>query len=102
LGVTSADDNRLPLDRLSDAYRVSENEFLALVRAGAERSRVCVGARAVAEAAKVWNAEAYAQFFRSQSGQPRTDDDPGNLDWISEVSEALAGLWNDLAEAYSP
>jgi hypothetical protein len=80
---------------LGDEYKLVEKEFLALVRSRAERLHLAEAAEAVAVAAHAWNLEAYRQYRRPSSGEAQE-----SLDWLTERTEVLSGLWVDLAAAY--
>lgn len=81
------------LERLSDDYELAESAFTEAVRADADRPSLAVAARAVAEAASRFNAEAYKSF---RSGEEAWMP----LDHLTERTEVLAELWLDLATAY--
>jgi hypothetical protein len=82
------------LDELSDDYESAETQFLAAVRDNADRSQLAVKARAVATAANLFNAEAHRRFH---SG---VEDAWMPLDQLTERTEVLADLWEDIARAY--
>ncbi|MFG1620574.1 hypothetical protein [Kribbella sp. NPDC049227] len=82
------------LDLLSDDYESAEMQFLRAVRDNADRAQLAVKARAVATAADGFNAEAYRRFH---SG---VEDAWMSLDQLTERTEVLAELWQDIASAY--
>jgi hypothetical protein len=82
------------LDRRSDDYESAERHFLAAVRDSANRPQLAVRARSVATAAHEFNAEAYRRYH---SG---AEDAWMPLDQLTERTEVLADLWNDIATAY--
>jgi hypothetical protein len=82
------------LDLLSDDYEHAELQFLVAVRDNLDRSQLGVKARAVATAAHLFNAEAYR---RLHSGR---EDAWMPLDQLTERTEVLADLWEDIASAY--
>ena len=82
------------LERLSDEYERAELAFIESVRAGGERGALARAARAVANAASQFNAEAYKSLH---SG---VEDAWMPLDHMTERTEVLKELWLDLATAY--
>jgi hypothetical protein len=82
------------LERLSDEYELAESAFMDAVRAEADRGSLAAAARAVANAASQFNAEAYKSLH---SG---VEDAWMPLDHLTERTEILAKLWLDLATAY--
>lgn len=82
------------LERLSDEYESAESAFMEGVRTGTERVALAGAARAVADAASRFNAEAYRSLH---SG---VEDAWMSLDQLTERTEVLAELWLDLATAY--
>jgi hypothetical protein len=82
------------LERLSDEYELAESAFMDAVRAEADRGSLAAAARAVANAASQFNAEAYKSLHSGveDAGMP--------LDHLTERTEILAELWLDLATAY--
>jgi hypothetical protein len=82
------------LDLLSDDYESAETQFLTAVRDDADRFQLAVKARAVATAAHGFSAEAYRRFH---SG---AEDAWMPLDQLTERTEVLADLWEDIASAY--
>lgn len=82
------------LDLLSDDYESAEMQFLTAVRDDADRSELAVKARAVATAAHGFNAGAYRRFH---SG---AEDAWMPLDQLTDRTEVLADLWEDIASAY--
>lgn len=85
---------KLQLEQLSDAYEQAEADFLAAVRGGAERPRLALAARSVADAAASFNAEAYRQLHAGVETMWMP------LDNLTERTEVLKELWSDLAAAY--
>jgi hypothetical protein len=82
------------LERLSDEYERAESAFMEGVRAGSERGTLATAARAVADAASQFNAEAYKCL---SSG---VENAWMPLDHLTERTEVLEELWLDLATAY--
>ena len=82
------------LDLLSDDYEGAEMQFLAAVRNDADRSQLAVKARAVATAAHGFNTEAYRCFHSGAENAWML------LDQLTERTEVLADLWEDIAKAY--
>jgi hypothetical protein len=63
-------------------------------------AKVHAAAHDVAQAAELWNSEAYAQFHRLGQGAPNADDSQeDNLDGLTERTETLSELWADIAAA---
>lgn len=69
-------------------------QFLSAVRDDADRSQLAVKARAVATAAHRFNAESYRRFHNG------AEDAWMPLDQLTERTEVLADLWEDIATAY--
>ena len=88
LGVTS------DLERLSDEYELAEATFIGVVRAEADRGDLAVAARAVADAASHFNAEAHKALHSGTTNAWMP------LDHLTERTEVLAELWLDLASAF--
>lgn len=82
------------LERLSEEYERAESAFMDAVRAERERGALAASARAVAEAASQFNAEAYKNLHAGAEGAWMS------LDHLTERTEVLAELWFDLATAY--
>jgi len=82
------------LERLSDEYERAESAFLDAVRAEAEREGLATAARAVADAASQFNAEAYRNLHSGVEGSWMP------LDHLTERTEVLSELWLDSAAAY--
>ena len=82
------------LDLLSDNYESAETLFLTAVRDDADRAELAVKARAVTTAADAFDTEAYRRFH---SG---VEDAWMSLDQLTERTELLAELWQDIATAY--
>lgn len=83
------------LDLLSDDYENAETQFLTAVRDNADRSQLAAKTRAVATAASLFNAEASRRFHSGLEGAWMP------LDQLTERTEVLAELWEDIARAYA-
>jgi hypothetical protein len=82
------------LDRLDREYETAEALFIDAVRRDAPRSEQADAVRAVAIAAAAWNTEAYRHLHASE-GAAR-----GELDLLTERTELLEELWQDVAAAF--
>ena len=80
---------------MSDEYELAESAFLDAVRTGTSRTDLAHAARAVADAASRFNAEAYKSLHAG------VQDAWMSLDLLTERTEVLAELWLDLATAYA-
>ena len=82
------------LDLLSDDYESADMQVLTAVRDDADRPQLAVKARAVATAAHRFSAESYRCFH---SGAENAWMPLGQL---TERTEVLTDLWDDIARAY--
>ena len=82
------------LERLSEEYERAESAFIDTVGADAGRGALATAARAVADAASRFNAEAYRSLHSGVEGTWMP------LDHLTERTEVLTELWHDLATAY--
>jgi hypothetical protein len=76
-------------------YERAESAFMDAVRAEGERETLAPAARAVADAASRFNAEAHKSLHAGDDGTWMP------LDHLTERTEVLAELWLNLATAYS-
>ncbi len=83
------------LEQASDQYEIAESAFMDAVRADTESASLAAAARAVANAASHFNAEAYKSLHTG------VEDAWMPLDHLTERTEVLAELWLDLATAYA-
>ena len=89
-GEVSTDD----LEGLSSSYELAEAAFLEIVRADAQRRAIGVAARRVAIAASAFNAAAHRKLHAGD------EDVWMPLDLLTERTELLTELWEDIASAY--
>ena len=82
------------LEDLSAEYERAEASFLAAVRGSVARTALATAAHVVAHAASEFNAEAHR---RLHSG---VEDAWMPLDHLTERTEVLKELWEDVASAY--
>ena len=82
------------LEWLSSEYDRLETEHLTLIRVGADRAVLLASARAVSAAADAFNAEAYRKYYAKEDAWM-------SLDLLTERTEVLQGLWQDMAFAYA-
>lgn len=82
------------LERSSDEYELAEAAFMDVVRGDTGRRSLATAARAVANAASQFNAEAYRSLHAGVENAWMP------LDHLTERTEVLAELWLDLATAY--
>ena len=66
-----------------------------MIRVGAGRAALLASARAVSAAADAFNAEAYRKYHA------REEDAWMSLDLLTERTEVLQELWQDMAFAYA-
>lgn len=92
--VTSPD-----ADESAAQYERAEVAYLDAVRLG-RSSDLAASAIAVADAANVWQAAAYARYFQTKAQLGENSGDAIQDEITAEKAEVLAELWSDIADAH--